>query len=101
MIPNGKQMNWNGHHLVFESEQDNCRGCFFADKDACPDCDEGLWIEKNPSPWHTETPTEEGWYLIKYKEAPNDPIQYAVEPFKDGKWLHFSIERLAWQKIEP
>ena len=45
MIPNGKEMTWNGHHLVFESEPDPCRGCFFADKNECPDCDEGAWVE--------------------------------------------------------
>lgn len=50
MIPNGKEMNWNGHKLVFESEPGVCRGCFFADKNECPDCDEGLWVEE-PSVW--------------------------------------------------
>ena len=45
MIPNGKEMTWKGHHLVFEAEPDPCRGCFFADKDECPDCDEGAWVE--------------------------------------------------------
>ena len=45
MIPNGKEMTWKGHHLVFESEPNPCRGCFFADKDECPDCDEGAWVE--------------------------------------------------------
>ena len=45
MIPNGKEMTWNGHQLVFESKLDPCRGCFFADKDEWPDCDEGAWVE--------------------------------------------------------
>ena len=45
MIPNGKKMNWKGHKLVFYSEKDPCAGCFFADKDECPDCDEGYWVE--------------------------------------------------------
>ena len=45
MIPNGKEMTWKGHHLVFEAEPNPCRGCFFADKDECPDCDEGAWVE--------------------------------------------------------
>lgn len=47
MIPNGKEMTWKGHHLVFESEPNPCRGCFFADKDECPDCDDGAWVEDN------------------------------------------------------
>jgi len=45
MIPNGKTMDWNGHHLVFMSEPDPYRVCFFADKDECPDCDEWVWVE--------------------------------------------------------
>ena len=51
--------------------------------------------------WHTGTPTEEGWYLIAYREFPNTPIKYAVEPFENSKWLHFTVDRLSWQKIEP
>lgn len=53
------------------------------------------------SRWQTGEPTEEGWYLIAYREFPNTPIKYAVEPFENGKWLHFAVDRLAWQKIEP
>ena len=29
MIPNGKEMTWKGHHLVFESENDQSRFFFF------------------------------------------------------------------------
>ena len=54
MIPNGKEMTWNGHHLVFESEPNPCRGCFFADKDECPDCDEGAWVEDNTEASHDQ-----------------------------------------------
>ena len=97
MIPNGKQINWNGHHLVFESEQDSCRGCFFADKDECPECDEGLWIENNPSPWHTGTPTENGDYFVQYNH-----LTYDVLTFR-GKWenLPYNETVVAWQKATP
>lgn len=92
MIPNGEKMNWNGHHLVFDIP---CRGCFFADKDECPECDEGLWVEDNPSPWHTGTPTEEGWYVCKMKGTDLYETQY----FTGVNWNEEIIE--AWQKIEP
>lgn len=45
MIPNGKEMTWNGHYLVFESTTYQCRGCFFENMGSCPDCDEGIWVE--------------------------------------------------------
>lgn len=56
---------------------------------------------RKDNPWHTGIPTEDGWYLIAYREFPNTPIKYAVEPFENGKWLHFTVDRLSWQKIEP
>ena len=58
-------------------------------------------IEKwntRPNPWHTETPTEEGWYLVQTKG-------YWVVLFFDSilGWVEKKeapyIE--AWQKIEP
>lgn len=91
MIPNGEKMDWNGHHLVFDIP---CRGCFFNDKDSCPDCDEGLWVEENPSPWHTGTPTEEGWYVCKMIGIDLYETQY----FTGVNWNEEIIE--AWQKIE-
>ena len=91
MIPNGKEINWNGHKLRFESESYPCRGCFFEDKDECPECDEGLWVED--SHWHTGTPTEEGLYLVKLKEA----NLYETHNFTGNNWCeHFE----KWQKIE-
>lgn len=97
MIPNGKEMNWNGHHLVFESENYQCRGCFFADKDECPECDEGLWVEEDHSPWHTGTPTEEGWYLCAYGDN-----FYCANYWQGGTWKNqWAGTLLAYQKIEP
>ena len=83
MIPNGKQMDWNGHNLTFESEHDQCTGCFFANKNECPDCDEGIWVEENPSPWHTGTPTENGTYVCRMKD---DFAKWLVLNFKNGIW---------------
>ena len=84
MIPNGTTMNWHGHNLVFESENDQCRGCFFADKNECPDCDEGAWVEDNPSPWRKGVPTEEGRFyavICKGWERPFNRLALV----KDGK----------------
>lgn len=106
MIPNGKEMNWNGHHLVFESEVDVCEGCFFADKDECPDCDEGVWVEKNPSPWHTEKPTEEGYYVLIFPNELGFP-DYCVGYWNGEKflirdaWEGDEVKLIAWAKIEP
>ena len=97
MIPNGKKMNWHGHHLTFESEDDRCRGCFFADKNECPDCDEGVWAEDNPNPWNAGTPTEEGWYLTSTKAS-----DYSVHYFDGSKWDFCSDDFIiAWMPIPP
>ena len=108
MIPNGKEMEWKGHHLVFESEEDWCRGCFFADKDSCPDCDEGAWVEQKHSLWHTGTPTEDGLYVIAYRNCygNTEDISYATAIVRGSVFFYFQECRfgrqvMAWQKIEP
>jgi len=59
---------------------------------------------KRPSPWHTGTPTEDGWYLVwmgaingNFHERP------AVVPFENGDWASHLVSNtyVAWQKIEP
>ena len=90
MIPNGKTMDWHGHKLVFESENNPCRGCFFEDKGECPECDEGLWVEE-PNPWHKGEPTEEGWFLIAYKSITQD------SPFVYFTWHQWRDEEGDWQ----
>lgn len=114
MIPNGKEMTWEGHHLVFESEPSQCRGCFFDDKDSCPcQCDNGVWVEKNSSPWHTGTPTEEGDYLcwVKGPFGIKHGLYYNRCKYKDGNWFddevtsynlkNMCFQVIAWQKVEP
>lgn len=124
MIPNGKEMNWNGHHLVFESEPSKCVGCFFDDKNECPECDEGVWVED--SPWHTGTPTKEtnedneycyaimfyydGWYLSDYLfKANHKEGCFETSPRGDEKPIKFKFSEdnppfhtaIRWQKITP
>ena len=100
VIPNGKEMTWNGHKLRFELSPSDCVGCFFKDKSECPDCDDGAWVEDNP--WCTGTPTEEGWYLLKIKS--DDEIIYDTDKLiqclwgLDWKYAHNEI--IGWQKIE-
>ena len=50
--------------------------------------------------WHTGTPTEEGWYLIKYKDEETEEIKYHAlhlnnEQIKSPCWIKHE-----WQKIE-
>ena len=101
MIPNGKQMDWNGHKLTFESEHDRCSGCFFENKNECPDCDEGIWVEKG-YPWHTGTPIDEikenDWYTFAYKW--NGEIRY-ITVKEPSFWYFTNCDTLAWQKVEP
>lgn len=62
-----------------------------------------LWNTR-PNPWHTGTPTEEGWYLLhlRRKDKP-----YCVAYMDGHHWLGiddfyiFVDDVLAWQKIEP
>jgi len=96
MIPNGKQIIIDGHNLTFESEPSDCRGCFFENRDSCPDCDEGIWVDEG-SPWHTWTPTEEGWYLCAYGDN-----FYCANYWQGGTWKNqWGGTLLAYQKIEP
>ena len=64
-------------------------------------------FEQEQSPWHTGTPTEEGWYLIAIRFG--DRIEY------DSRKCRRTIDNngnecmrfdgcnpvIAWQKIEP
>ena len=108
MIPNGKEITIDGHKVVFESEPSDCRGCFFENRDSCPDCDEGIWVEEG-SPWHTGTPTEEGcFYALQCKGHIHPEPYYGVVvngKFSaiswDGDLMPLPPDLIAWQKIEP
>ena len=51
------------------------------------------------SPWHTGTPTDEGWYLIAFLGA-NKRIEYASAVWCYNEWdAHCRV--IAWQKIIP
>ena len=53
-----------------------------------------------PNPWHTGTPTEEGWYLQRIKSK--NKISYDTDYYENGDWKYPCVFReiLAWQKIE-
>lgn len=64
------------------------------------------------SPWHTGTPTEEGWYLVAYQHK--DKMTYRAVRFflEEGLDMEFLESEggiyypdiwkaVAWQKIEP
>lgn len=65
-------------------------------------------IEIPESPWHTSTPTEEGWYIVAYKPYNRDDIGFGYDVFQfnggcwydsNGNWTDPFM--VAWQKIEP
>lgn len=117
MIPNGKEMEYDGHHLVFYSEPSACGGCFFEDNGSCPDCDQGIWVDASPSSWNTGKPTEEGWYLIEYENVWKGSRHEGTKSYRavkryrdeqddyiyeDGGIRHEDIWKpVRWQKITP
>ena len=46
------------------------------------------------SDWHTGTPTEEGDYLVQYKNSGHDVLHFA-----DLSWFAFNRGGVEWQKI--
>ena len=56
--------------------------------------------ELDENPWHTGTPTEEGWYLQRIKSKNN--ISYDTDYYENGDWKYSCVFReiIAWQKIE-
>ena len=82
-----------------------CTDCFGAVVGKIETKEEAIkeW-NKRPSPWHTGTPTEDGWYLVwmgaingNFHERP------AVVPFENVVWASHLVYNtyVAWQKIEP
>ena len=62
------------------------------------------------NPWHTGTPTEEGWYLVAYKKRDCDGsffLEYGTRVWieiveGEGQWNECEEEHpvLAWQRID-
>lgn len=68
------------------------------------------WFRALDNPWHTGTPTEEGWYLIQTKRVDVDTGRYIFKVGNLSDVLWFQSEGykelscygiVAWQKIEP
>jgi hypothetical protein len=61
-----------------------------------------ILIELDDTSWHTGTPTEEGWYLLKIQS--DDEIVYDTNyltPCVYGMdWRYAHDEIIKWQKIE-
>lgn len=54
---------------------------------------------KRPNPWHTGTPTEEGWYLLAFIE--DGRMIYDANRLRNGIWECWLLgDILKWQKIE-
>lgn len=53
------------------------------------------------SPWHTGTPTEEGWYLVAFNFHEGE-IRYETWYYPNKlTWDNNNFGLLAWQRIEP
>ena len=73
----------------------------------CVDCINAIIYKVNElaaeNPWHTGTPTEEGWYLIQDSDGAG--TFFETEYFdteRIAKWSDDNkFDGLAWQKIEP
>lgn len=62
-------------------------------------------IQKTENPWHTGTPTEEGWYLIAFNYEFEEGVRYTTDYLKDGKWAFPMVRDIskirAWMPITP
>lgn len=59
-----------------------------------------------PTPWHTGTPTEEGWYLVAFTYNHDEGVRYTTDYLmSDGKWAFPIVNDLAkveaWMPIPP
>lgn len=86
------------HYTVICSNE-NCyaeMGDFISNEDAIR-----MWNTR-PNPWHTDTPTEEGWYLLHVRGT----IPFRVAYMRNWQWLSTDDSRIRtdvvieWQKIE-
>lgn len=70
----------------------------------CPDCGRGFYLEPQ-SNWHTGTPTEGGWYLLKLVDE-YGRITYNANYLRKGikgmewKYAFFGHVIIKWQSIE-
>ena len=88
---------------------DNCGALVYMDD--LIDKNESIEAWNNrPSPWHTETPTEDGQYFVAYRWGLDNQIMhdmakqicYGATVFSHGTWkVEFPFVVLAWQRIVP
>ena len=56
--------------------------------------------KKTSSPWHTGTPTENGWYLLECGIGGSDETYYATD-YWDNKVGYWTVNRVVrWRKIK-
>lgn len=67
----------------------------------CDTEDEAITKWNNrPSPWHTGTPTENGWYLLECNIGNSDGTYYATDHW-DNEVGYWTVNRvIRWQKIK-
>ena len=82
-----------------------CPECMCSTQNYSTDDDAISTWNNRPSPWHTGTPTEEGWYLTKVKVRDCDGsyfFMYEAVWFDGEEWVNRRHQQpvFAWQKIE-
>ena len=89
------------HYNYVICSNDDCN----ANTGRCDTKDEAIakWNTR-PNPWHTGTPTEDGWYLVAFNYEFEEGVRYTTDYFKDGKWAFPMVRDISkvvkWQKIE-
>lgn len=85
-------------HSSFEFSYVSCRKCGIqtpvrlSDVEAC-----NKWNKR--SNWHTDTPTEDGLYILHCSNGIDD---YHFNQLRNGNWrFHWLGKLIAWQKITP
>lgn len=79
----------------------------------CPDCGRGFYLE-HQSNWHTGTPTEDGTFLVLWKDTEEPIRRYSVLHWNEYNDTWYDEETsycnwgdedhaevIAWQRIEP
>ena len=57
---------------------------------------------RRANPWHTGTPTEEGWYLVQYEDIDKTFfVAWSLERFGEELRPRMPQGTVAWQRIEP
>jgi hypothetical protein len=98
--------NWNANlyciNVYGKPKEERCQAEFFMRSDTQEKVIEEITSKwnKRPNPWHTGTPTEEGWYLLECKIGNSEDTYFTTDHWSNavGYWAVNGVIR--WQKID-